>query len=96
MAAARLVPYIPLMDRLPKGLRVRPVRTPGRRSAQDEGDSRMTSLLRRPLDWLRQWFTTAEKRPNLGRNDPCWCGSGKKYKACHLTADEKKRLARRK
>ena len=19
----------------------------------------------------------------LGRNDPCWCGSGKKYKACH-------------
>jgi hypothetical protein len=20
----------------------------------------------------------------LGRNDPCWCGSGKKYKKCHL------------
>ncbi len=20
---------------------------------------------------------------NLGRNDPCWCGSGKKYKRCH-------------
>ena len=20
----------------------------------------------------------------LGRNDPCWCGSGKKYKHCHL------------
>ena len=19
----------------------------------------------------------------LGRNDHCWCGSGKKYKACH-------------
>jgi hypothetical protein len=19
----------------------------------------------------------------LGRNDPCWCGSGKKYKQCH-------------
>src|SRR5579859_4321607 len=19
----------------------------------------------------------------LGRNDPCWCGSGKKWKACH-------------
>jgi len=19
----------------------------------------------------------------LGRNDPCWCGSGKKYKHCH-------------
>ncbi|KKU95101.1 preprotein translocase subunit SecA [Candidatus Amesbacteria bacterium RIFCSPHIGHO2_02_FULL_48_21] len=22
-------------------------------------------------------------RKNLGRNDPCWCGSGKKYKKCH-------------
>ena len=20
---------------------------------------------------------------NLDRNDPCWCGSGKKYKRCH-------------
>ncbi|BDG07952.1 type I methionyl aminopeptidase [Anaeromyxobacter paludicola] len=23
-----------------------------------------------------------------GRNDPCWCGSGKKYKRCHLDADQ--------
>src|SRR5213594_2263899 len=23
----------------------------------------------------------------LGRNDPCHCGSGKKYKKCHLEAD---------
>ena len=21
--------------------------------------------------------------PKLGRNEPCWCGSGKKYKKCH-------------
>ena len=26
---------------------------------------------------------------NIGRNDECWCGSGKKYKKCHLQADEK-------
>jgi hypothetical protein len=26
--------------------------------------------------------------PKPGRNDPCWCGSGKKYKKCHLAADE--------
>ncbi|MBI3240824.1 MAG: SEC-C domain-containing protein [Chloroflexi bacterium] len=26
----------------------------------------------------------------LGRNDPCWCGSGKKYKNCHMAADGKK------
>ena len=25
--------------------------------------------------------------PRLGRNDPCWCGSGKKYKNCHLKQD---------
>jgi tetratricopeptide (TPR) repeat protein len=23
-------------------------------------------------------------RPGIGRNDPCWCGSGRKYKKCHL------------
>jgi preprotein translocase subunit SecA len=21
----------------------------------------------------------------VGRNDPCWCGSGKKFKKCHGT-----------
>ena len=25
----------------------------------------------------------------LGRNEPCWCGSGKKYKACHSDFDSK-------
>ena len=25
----------------------------------------------------------------MGRNDPCWCGSGKKYKTCHMLFDEK-------
>jgi hypothetical protein len=24
----------------------------------------------------------------LGRNDPCHCGSGRKYKQCHLGQDE--------
>jgi uncharacterized protein YecA (UPF0149 family) len=27
---------------------------------------------------------------NLGRNTLCWCGSGKKYKKCHLIEDEQK------
>lgn len=26
-------------------------------------------------------------RAKLGRNDPCWCGSGKKYKKCHMEQD---------
>jgi preprotein translocase subunit SecA len=26
--------------------------------------------------------------PRVGRNDPCPCGSGKKYKKCHLPLEE--------
>ena len=26
-------------------------------------------------------------RPKLGRNEKCWCGSGKKYKRCHWQED---------
>lgn len=25
----------------------------------------------------------------IGRNEPCWCGSGRKYKVCHQAFDEK-------
>jgi preprotein translocase subunit SecA len=31
--------------------------------------------------------TVKKSGPQLGRNDPCWCGSGKKYKACHMASD---------
>jgi preprotein translocase subunit SecA len=24
-----------------------------------------------------------DEHEQIGRNDPCWCGSGKKYKKCH-------------
>jgi uncharacterized protein YecA (UPF0149 family) len=24
-----------------------------------------------------------DENEKLGRNDPCWCGSGKKFKKCH-------------
>jgi preprotein translocase subunit SecA len=27
-------------------------------------------------------------KDSLGRNDPCWCGSGKKYKHCHMREDK--------
>ena len=30
-----------------------------------------------------------ETAVELGRNDLCWCGSGKKYKRCHYEADRK-------
>jgi SEC-C motif domain protein len=40
-------------------------------------------------DFLRQadrwYYTQGVRLPplRLERNDPCWCGSGKKYKKCH-------------
>src|SRR3954467_9017350 len=48
---------------------------------------------------LATWFrnlVSPRKQPELkapiGRNDVCWCGSGKKYKKCHLKSDELKRV----
>ncbi len=34
---------------------------------------------------------SAPKKEKIGRNDPCWCGSGKKYKKCHMAEDEAKK-----
>ena len=47
---------------------------------------------------LEDYFTAHTRRPlpgqkTPGRNDKCWCGSGKKYKRCHLRADEDRRLS---
>lgn len=33
---------------------------------------------------------TIMKAPSPGRNDPCHCGSGKKYKRCHIEEDRAK------
>jgi len=44
------------------------------------------------LKGVLNYFAPGEEKPeqNLGRNEQCWCGSGKKYKHCHLHEDEKK------
>jgi hypothetical protein len=34
-----------------------------------------------------QPFLHIDRKP--GRNEPCWCGSGKKYKKCHMRQDLK-------
>jgi hypothetical protein len=36
---------------------------------------------------VEDFLATIEKT-DLGRNDPCHCGSGKKYKASHLEKDD--------
>lgn len=37
------------------------------------------------LAMVEQFETPADDIPRLGRNEPCWCGSGRKYKHCHLS-----------
>lgn len=34
-------------------------------------------------------MVSMRKQIRIGRNDPCWCKSGKKYKQCHMGMDEK-------
>ncbi|MCI1189191.1 zinc-dependent peptidase [Hymenobacter sp. DH14] len=35
----------------------------------------------------RQWLKTLRSRRKFGRNSPCPCGSGRKYKECHLARE---------
>lgn len=61
------------------------------RFASDRGDAeRGLALLRRagagpdhPLTGVLEQHC-AMPRSDIGRNDACWCGSGRKYKKCHL------------
>ena len=41
---------------------------------------------RPPQDPDTQAPTVKAPREKVGRNDPCWCGSGKKFKLCHGAA----------
>lgn len=43
-------------------------------------ERRVAETLMRPAQARPSSGSTSK----LGRNDPCWCGSGKKYKVCHL------------
>jgi preprotein translocase subunit SecA len=36
-----------------------------------------------PVNQTSNQQVQAAKKSELGRNDPCWCGSGKKWKKCH-------------
>ena len=63
----------------------------------DRGDARGAVRLWRSLgvseadsDDLREVVPFAEQAPvRLGRNEACWCGSGRKFKQCHLGQPEK-------
>jgi preprotein translocase subunit SecA len=51
------------------------VQARGRGKARTAGDGATTAPVKR-------------ERPKVGRNDPCPCGSGKKYKKCHGKDEE--------
>lgn len=65
------------------------------RFASDRGDAEHgLALLRRagadpdnPLVELLE-RNRVQPRSDLGRNEPCWCGSGRKYKKCHLGSEQ--------
>lgn len=42
-----------------------------------------------PLDlWGEDSSPYVREEPKIGRNDPCPCGSGKKYKKCCMRKDQ--------
>jgi preprotein translocase subunit SecA len=51
-------------------------------AAAGGGAAAATALAAPPLAAPRPQQVVNEHR-NIGRNDPCWCGSGKKFKRCH-------------
>jgi len=71
--------------------------------ASDRGDAaRAVRLLRRlpptpgrtaDINGLEKFATGSHSR--LGRNEPCWCGSGRKFKQCHMGQSEVAPLAKR-
>ncbi len=55
-------------------------RSPARRSeaARSPRPARMA-----PAQTVNTQQVVKNENQQLGRNDPCWCGSGKKFKKCH-------------
>jgi preprotein translocase subunit SecA len=61
---------------LPQRQRARTIETHGEAPSASGGDGGSAST------------PVVRAGPRVGRNDPCPCGSGKKYKKCHLPVDE--------
>ena len=72
--------------------RVSVLRRRGHRAAQRAGRARRPAAAPRPGTRTTSEDADAHARveqrrvdehDQIGRNDPCWCGSGKKFKKCH-------------
>ena len=49
-----------------------------------EEQNRLDAQHRREQEERARWTPVVRQGPKVGRNDPCPCGSGKKYKKCCL------------
>jgi preprotein translocase subunit SecA len=80
---------------LPRALAARPIQQPLRTTHRPVARAAAPPRSREALPQTQSAETT-DVRPDcdLGRNDPCWCGSGKKYKHCHMRRDEQAKRAR--
>jgi preprotein translocase subunit SecA len=47
-------------------------------AAAEAGAALEEEPMPRPVEQRR-----VDEAEQIGRNDPCWCGSGKKFKKCH-------------
>ena len=79
-------PELELLDRRPQRHLLGRRRGPAERAGDGRGERRRgrgeattrRSRLRRRVEQRR-----VDETEQIGRNDPCWCGSGKKFKKCH-------------
>ena len=57
-----------------------------RREILEAKEATLHEICQEAFEMVDEGPVHAEPKP--GRNDPCWCGSGKKYKKCHLDSDQ--------
>jgi preprotein translocase subunit SecA len=52
-------------------------------AVENTPESEVGEKKKQPVKSAKQTVTATGESKKLGRNDPCWCGSGKKWKKCH-------------
>ena len=85
--AGRRIPYPTLAHELVSDLTSVPVKRPAQMPALPPPSTGQPSS-------LAERFEAPSSSQPLGRNEPCWCGSGKKYKHCHMRSDREARRSR--
>jgi preprotein translocase subunit SecA len=70
-----------------RGMMIDPTMEPVGAAVPESGNGRTQRAARPPAGDLETMVPTV-KAPHqkIGRNEPCWCGSGKKFKLCHGAA----------